>query len=288
LTKIRRQAVTANTAAPTPAPSSPAAPADARSFRIREALSLAATAAADKGVTLSREALEDYALSPRQAADPQEKDHSGGGAGEGSGNGGGGNAGGGPNGNSSGDTGGQAGGDPDGSPGGIGQKEGARRKAEDGSGKSADVSDVERLRDKVLEAERQNPLINLMNRLPGRNGQRWICIPFSFEDGGLTFNVTLRVLLAAEAHRAEQFALEISGEKQRWLFTAACRPGGTLHLEAGLWPAVAEKTLRSMEKELAALLAVPPEQVQVRNDEEFPPFAPDSRKNAPLPVDEEV
>jgi hypothetical protein len=311
LAKIRRQSLSADTgnAAPAKSPkggqssAAGASSADkALSLKFREALSLAAAAAADKGVELSRDSLADYArsLSQHPAIDPDKRRS----AGDGQGDGGGfgdradrsGNS---ADGEAGGSTGGGVGGDS-----GTPDKDRNRDKF---------TGDAEALRNKILRAGEKNPLISLMNRLPGKNGQRWMVFPFSFEDQGRDFAVTLRILLIPESSagacfpleslefRAERMALEINGEDQHrnqrpshWLFIVDNPPGGKLQVSGSLWPGIsspertAAKSLRSLEKELAGLLGLEPEQVQIRNGEEFPPFAPDSRDEALIPVNEEV
>ncbi|GHV63052.1 hypothetical protein AGMMS49587_11810 [Spirochaetia bacterium] len=302
LTKIRRQSLSPDTgiAAPANSPNGEqtaapgAASADkALSLKFREALSLAAAAAADKGVELSRDSLADYArsLSRQPAIDP-DKGRSGG---DGHGNNGGFGAGADSGNNADGETGGSTGGT------GGGSENGSPNKGRDRDRKPGDA---EALRDKILRAAEQNTLISLMNRLSGKKGQRWVVFPFSFEDQGRNFAVTLRILLTAKTatgnsgFQAERMALEIAGENRRpnkdparWLFVVENPPNGKLRLNGSFWPG-AEKTsgrvLRSLEKELAGLLGLAPEQVQMREDEEFPPFAPDSRDETSFSLNEEA
>ncbi|GHV87050.1 hypothetical protein AGMMS50255_3460 [Spirochaetia bacterium] len=268
LTKVRRQSLGANTGNAVPAKPSAGEQAGASaalSFKTREALSLAAIVAADKGVELRPDSLVDYSL----AIDPDKRRSGDGGEGKGFEPGadhGGNDTGGG---NKGGEAGSGAGGNP------------AR---DQDRGKFA--GDAESLRDKILQAGDQNPLISLMNRLPGKKGQRWMVFPFSFEDQGRTFEVTLRILLTS-AFRAERMALEIAGEDQHWLFIANNPVGGKLQV-TGSFEKTTAKGIQSMERELAGLLGLAPEQVQIRIDEEFPPFAPDCRDEALLPVNEEV
>ncbi|GHV89782.1 hypothetical protein AGMMS50268_02850 [Spirochaetia bacterium] len=318
LGKIRRQALNADagkaaavkTAASAVPVKTPTA-AEALSLKTREALSLAALAAADKGVELSRDSLADYArsLSRSLAIDP-DKRRSGGGHGDGGGFGTGadkGNAGE-AGGGTAGETGGNGAGNGNGSP----NKQGERDK---------NPGDGGALREKILQTEEQNPLISLMNRLPGKKGQRWIVLPFFFGNQDRNFAVTLRILLTPElaaavptkgrisppgalagasGFRAERMALEIAGEKQHpnqspshWLFILENPPGGELRLRGSLGTGASppEKTtakvLRAIEKELAALLGIAPEQVQMKDEGEFPPFA-DSRNEALLSINEEV
>jgi len=45
------------------------------------------------------------------------------------------------------------------------------------------------------EYTEKNPLLDLLNRLPGKNGQRWIVIPFDFQNENMQFKVSMRILL---------------------------------------------------------------------------------------------
>jgi len=62
-----------------------------------------------------------------------------------------------------------------------------------------------------LEYARKNPLVNILNGLPGKNGQRWIIIPFDFSKDRLEFRVSMRILLNDEKilNNASIMALDI-------------------------------------------------------------------------------
>ncbi|MDR1142599.1 MAG: hypothetical protein LBK77_00060 [Spirochaetaceae bacterium] len=55
--------------------------------------------------------------------------------------------------------------------------------------------DPEALRRRVTAVLEEKPLLDLINRIPGKNGRRWTVLPFSFTREGVEFSVTLRVLL---------------------------------------------------------------------------------------------
>jgi len=59
-----------------------------------------------------------------------------------------------------------------------------------------------------------NPLLDMLNRLPGKNGQRWITLPFSFYEDDTVFNISMRVLLENES-RAVKMALQISVNREQ-------------------------------------------------------------------------
>ncbi|MDR2964256.1 MAG: hypothetical protein LBU88_00575 [Treponema sp.] len=51
------------------------------------------------------------------------------------------------------------------------------------------------LQKKANESEENNPLLLIMNKLPGKNKQRWITLPFEFSQNGRNFRVSMRVLV---------------------------------------------------------------------------------------------
>jgi hypothetical protein len=65
------------------------------------------------------------------------------------------------------------------------------------------------------------PLLGLLNRIPGRDGRRWITLPFAFESGGVDCKVSLRIVLAdtnSIPWKAERMALDIRTGQRRWSF----------------------------------------------------------------------
>ncbi|MDR3122971.1 MAG: hypothetical protein LBU16_04235 [Treponema sp.] len=69
--------------------------------------------------------------------------------------------------------------------------------------------------------EERLPLLGVLNRIPGRDGRRWITLPFSFESGGAAFNVSLRIALAdtnSIPWKAERMALDVKTDQRRWSF----------------------------------------------------------------------
>jgi hypothetical protein len=75
--------------------------------------------------------------------------------------------------------------------------------------------------DLAEEIEERFPLLGVLNRIPGKNGRRWITLPFSFESGGVDFKVSLRIVLA-DANgipwKAERMALDVTTPGRRWSF----------------------------------------------------------------------
>lgn len=66
------------------------------------------------------------------------------------------------------------------------------------------------LKNMILKSMENNPLLDILNKLPGKNGQRWIVLPFDFIDGGREFNVSMRILLnEKKSGQADYMALDI-------------------------------------------------------------------------------
>ena len=237
---IRRQVFASMPAQPQPdhtkAATTDAAPEAAA--KQREALSLAAAAALGKGVELSPKALEAYAA----AIDPTFPDRRG--------------------------------------SGGQGQRQGRRdtrtSPAEGQTGEKSTASPLTSpitaadLREAVLESAAEDPLLATLNRLPGKNGRRWIVLPFAFGKDG-EFHVSMRVLLEgdnpAECH-ASRMIIDIAKydpPSQRWLFAAEWQKGALAGLSVFVQPGQSPETHARLALDLSRHMEIPPERISVGN-----------------------
>ncbi|MDR1899903.1 MAG: hypothetical protein LBQ55_07850, partial [Treponema sp.] len=216
---------------------------------LREALSLGAAAAASKGLGLCREALDDYAA----AIDPGRRRPPGGergeegrtgdpgsGGGEGAGQGGraGTGEGGGPGGGRDGSLGGHGDGGREG-----GGRDGGHGDGGNGRGAAAPPGDPAAapaaLREWVLGAAEKIPLLRFLNGIPGKDGRRWIVLPFGFTEEGREYGVSLRIMLEGDRCR---MALDVAEGRQggellsRRLFVMERTAGETPVLSVSLWP----------------------------------------------------
>lgn len=133
------------------------------------------------------------------------------------------------------------------------------------------------LKEMALESGEKDPLLAILNRLPGKNGRRWIALPFSFSDGGREFRVVLRILLDRDRPAETltgRMALDIAetGDTQRsWLFAVESKGGKLSRLAVFVRPAFASKVLASFALKLSRLLEIPASRVSVQNyPESFP------------------
>jgi hypothetical protein len=65
------------------------------------------------------------------------------------------------------------------------------------------------------------PLLGVLNKIPGKDGRRWIALPFSFESGGVDYSVSLRIVLAdtnSVPWKPERMALDVKTSRRRWSF----------------------------------------------------------------------
>jgi len=256
LKHIRQQAFTVTTKAPFPGPEDGAAEAKTV-LKNREALSLAACAAEGKGVELQPKGLESYA----KALDPESRQD----------------------------------GEQDG-------RRGRRKKNNDekdndndsriSSQKTAAISAAS-LEKTALETAEKNPLLAILNRLPGKDGKRWIVLPFDFCDDGREFKVSLKILLETgkTASRAACMALDIAinsviasgkAEKRR-LFVL--EPANRLSVY--LQPEIKPEKRAALVRGLSALLEIAPDRIFIKSKTETFPFEADSG-NGLLGIDEAV
>jgi hypothetical protein len=229
-----------------------------------EALILAAMAAADKGVELTPAGLARYAA----AIEPDRGDAESGGHGGG-------------------DMRGQdrdaAGGDTD-----------SRRGHDTETAAALHAGDPPGLA-KMTAAAGREPLLDLLNRLPGKNGQRWIVLPVSFVENGAEYRISLRILLDArndsvcmvmEIHKSG-IATPASTDC-RWIFSVDRTGNNRLRLELRLWPPRRKAALASLAAALEACMTPSIECISVQNCGESFVFPENDEKNVLRSINEEV
>ncbi|MDR1249701.1 MAG: hypothetical protein LBK63_10395 [Treponema sp.] len=104
------------------------------------------------------------------------------------------------------------------------------------------------------------PLLGVLNRIPGKDGRRWIALPFSFRSGDLDYHVSLRIVLAdtnSIPWKAERMALDIKTFRRRWSFMLENPAGkeGRFFGRAvfGAQPALNPKAERGLRKLLGSI-----------------------------------
>ena len=133
------------------------------------------------------------------------------------------------------------------------------------------------LEKKACESEKNNPLLQIMNRLPGKDGGRWVVNQFEFNDGERNFCVAMRILLGpeqmisrscfmsldiaetGELSNRSSFVIESAGNKvnKLGLFTHSDLP---------------QKEISLLKQELSKLLEIPLDRIFVKTSNEAFPF----------------
>jgi hypothetical protein len=230
---IRRQAFSSaaqQSAAQPAAESIPPEPAKTEAAaRNKEALSLAAAAAEGKGVELKDRALENYA----QSIDPEWDERQ----------------------------------EADGQ---QRQKRGKNgNEREEGEGKKAAPVSAAAVKEAALDAAEKDPLLEILNRLPGKDGQRWITLPFAFDENGRQYRVSLRIL------PPDYMALDIcpgGDKKQRSLFVIESANDKPCRLAVYLQHEISSGEQSSLVGELSGSLGIKPERISVKMSEDAFPF----------------
>jgi len=135
------------------------------------------------------------------------------------------------------------------------------------------------LKKMFFENEKQNPLLEILNRLPCKNGQRWIALPFDFEEDNKKYNVSMRVLLDDKrlSNPAVCMALDIleSAETtpdRRWLFVTESANDKPMRVSVYIQDELSQKSNSKFKSELSTLFNIPPEHINIKKIEEPFPY----------------
>jgi hypothetical protein len=145
-----------------------------------------------------------------------------------------------------------------------------------------------------FEYVEQNPLLKILNRLPCKNGQRWVVLPFDFDEGEKNYSVSMRVLLDDEhsVNHAVCMVLDIletenSDNERRWLFVTESVNDKPLRVSVYLQHELSQKNHSKFKNELSNLFNVPSEHINIINSAEPFPYESSFADNFSL-VDEVV
>jgi hypothetical protein len=163
----------------------------------------------------------------------------------------------------------------------------------DGQGFGAEKS--EEIQYHVKKLLEKKPLLDFINRIPGKNGRQWVVLPFSFSKGGVEFTVSLRLLLGQQSSERLCADIKVSRPKEkqrRWLISLEkpiLNPIPAMKAEISLFSGdescnFTENKKQALERELAEALELPLDRVTVQ----LRPLFTDSRDDLLRQVDEEV
>jgi hypothetical protein len=148
------------------------------------------------------------------------------------------------------------------------------------------------LQKKACESEENNPLLSIMNKLPGKDGKRWVVNSFEFNKGDSNFRVSMRILLEPEQIReqAQFLALDIveTGKLfNRSSFVMESVNNRIKKLIIFSQSELAPSKISVLKKELSKLLEIPVESVFVKTSDETFPFESGFGEENMYSIDEE-
>ena len=135
------------------------------------------------------------------------------------------------------------------------------------------------LKEIALESAQENPLLCLLNKLPGKDGQRWIVLPFDINEDGRDYRVSLRILPENECmlKRVSVMVMdiaEIGNLKKRSTFTLEAADGSINSLSIYMQPELSAKARHQLIRALSGLLNIPVESIFIRKSNDS--FLPES------------
>ncbi|MDR2943012.1 MAG: hypothetical protein LBV17_10515 [Treponema sp.] len=144
----------------------------------------------------------------------------------------------------------------------------------------------------ALEWEEKNPLFTVLNRLPEKDGKRWVVFPFDFYGNGREFKVSLRILIETgkTVNRAGCMALDISaytarsGKTERQLFVLEPANRLLVYLQSEISP----KEQSALAHDLSALLEVSHDRIFIKTWTKPFPFEADTGNDLLRSIDEAV
>ena len=109
--------------------------------------------------------------------------------------------------------------------------------------------EIEKLQAIAENEVRKDNLLDILNSLPGKNGQRWAVFPFSIKVRGIELKVFIRILKRASLLHGEGDLViaDISGPKRQWRCILRERNGKIL-ADLQIYPQVSARTLNSLKR----------------------------------------
>ena len=163
-----------------------------------------------------------------------------------------------------------------------------KRKGEEKNIQKEDILSGHCLGKKLSEFIENTVLLKIMNRIPGKNGKKWVIIPFKFNNSGQEFNVSMRILIDENNLSKSQLAVDIAENDEagkRWLFLLdEAKTKLIVHVQ----PKIEGKKALSFTKKLSGMLEIPTECISIRTFADSFPFESGNSNKLLHKIDESV
>jgi hypothetical protein len=138
------------------------------------------------------------------------------------------------------------------------------------------------------KAAGKDALLSWLNRLPGKNGQRWMVFPLDFTVRGTELRAFVRILIEDSLFSV---IADVAGPKRAWRFFLENR-ASTVSTDIQVFPGLSPAGLKALEKEAERFLGTeafgPSTELRVHNGEELPSWAADLFEKVLPSINEEV
>ena len=151
---------------------------------------------------------------------------------------------------------------------------------------NSNLPDAEDLRQSFDEDNEKEDVLGFLNRIPGKNNQRWMVWPFNYNDGDIELKVLIQVLLkepmvsfiksekAGESPSpvsgAAWLIVDISGPKRNWRFLLNKKEGKieneNLSIDIGIKPGLSAMDIKKLKKDFKDLGF---SDIRIRNNEDL-------------------
>ena len=152
----------------------------------------------------------------------------------------------------------------------------------------------------ALECEKNLPLLEILNKLPGKNNQRWIVLPFDFSQDGREYFVSMRILLDEEktARRVVCMAMDVlmrnvelgMTNEERQLFILEFANDKIIQLIVyykNIISDISEREEKTLKSEISKHFNILLDKIKIKYYKEAFPFEADLNEDIPV-IDEAV
>jgi len=175
--------------------------------------------------------------------------------------------------------------------------DGQRRRRDKDQNEQENAITADSLKKMALNNLEKDPLLDVLNKLPGKNGRRWIVIPFDFREGDREYFVSMRILteeIHMETHRTLGsqhggfnynnvifMALDVASEliehgseakRERNLFVFESANEKITGISVYFQSKLSLKEQSKIKNELSQLLEIQSERIFIKTSEETFPF----------------
>jgi hypothetical protein len=158
------------------------------------------------------------------------------------------------------------------------EEQGGKEACQDSPDGCPGPGELQKLFEKFVDSGEDGGIAGLLNRIPGKNGQRWLVWPFKISSGGTDLRILIRLLIGGSLssvlphHRPGRLIADIAGSRRCWRFVLDNTGEGKLKADINVFPEITPAALKNLEREAKGFLGAGVE-ILVRNGDVLSSFA---------------